>query len=231
MTKNNAINDAMPTPFTIGATSVTSTGTQLNYLSGVTIGASGNIMTSNSSVMISSAPNVAGSNQLISTQTASSSATINFTGLTSAYGYYYVVYWGVLPGTSTAQLGVRVSTDNGSTYSTTGYYYAATQQSTLPQTTTQSAANGTLYSIAGTAANNSPNTGAGILKIINPSQSSSYHQLSNKIVYVAPDGTVQTVIGACVWTSATAINAFQFIYGVGGGNIASGTFKLYGVLA
>lgn len=231
MTKNNAINDAMPTPFTIGATSVTSTGTQLNYLSGVTIGASGNIMTSNSSVMISSAPNSVGTTQVISTQSASNSATINFTGLTSAYAYYYVVYWGVVPGTSSAQLGVRVSTDNGSTYSTTGYYYAATQQNTTPGTTTQSAAAATIYSIAGAAANNSPNTGAGILKIINPSQSTSYHEMNNKIVYVDPNGFVQSVVGACVWTSATAINAFQFIYGVGGGNIASGTFKLYGVLA
>jgi hypothetical protein len=36
MATNNAINNTLPSPFTLGATSVTSTGTQLNYLSGLT---------------------------------------------------------------------------------------------------------------------------------------------------------------------------------------------------
>ncbi len=36
MATNNAINNTLPTPFTVGATSVTSTGTQLNYLNALT---------------------------------------------------------------------------------------------------------------------------------------------------------------------------------------------------
>jgi len=36
MTTNNSIDNTLPSPFTVGATSVTSTGTQLNYLNGLT---------------------------------------------------------------------------------------------------------------------------------------------------------------------------------------------------
>lgn len=36
MTANNAINNTLQSPFNVGATSVTSTGTQLNYLNGLT---------------------------------------------------------------------------------------------------------------------------------------------------------------------------------------------------
>ena len=37
MTANNAINNTLQTPFNVGATSVTSTGTQLNLLNGLTV--------------------------------------------------------------------------------------------------------------------------------------------------------------------------------------------------
>src|SRR3989344_2129528 len=53
---------------------------------------------------------------LLSTATASNSASITFTGLSSAYSSYEIVAVDVLPATDSVSLFLRVSTDGGSTY-------------------------------------------------------------------------------------------------------------------
>lgn len=229
MTTNNAINNTLTSPFTVGGTSVSTSGTQLNYLHGLVAGSSGNIITSNGSAMTTSSPNSVGCVQLIATGTASNSATINFTGLTSSYSYYYVVYSNIQPVANTGNLYLRVSTDNGSTFSATGYYYAGTQQTSASAAGVIAAANDTAFLLTLSQFNAGNDNGGGIIEIINPSQSTTYHQFFNNCIYVDSNGLVDSIVNSCLWTSTTAINAFQFF--CSGGNINTGTFKLYGVLA
>lgn len=229
MATNNSINNTLPSPFSIDATSVTATGTELNLVNGLTIGASGNIMTSNGTGIVSSAPNAVGTLQLISTQIASSSASISFTGLSSTYSYYYVVISNLLPATNAVVLTMQVSTNNGSSYSAAGYYYAQTAQNSGAGTGTVSAANAASFQITGSQTNAANNTGSLVVEIINPSQSTESHHFLNNCIYVNSAGGIDGVEGGCTWVTTTAINAVQFAYS--SGNISTGTFKLYGVLA
>lgn len=76
---------------------------------------SGNVMTSNGTAWTSAAP--AGSTLvLLGTATASASATLNFTSLiTSAYDSYYIVISDLITG-SAATIGLKGSSNNGSTW-------------------------------------------------------------------------------------------------------------------
>lgn len=228
MATNNAINNTLASPFVVGGTSVATSGTQFNYLHGLVAGSNGNIITSNGSAMTTSSPNSVGCVQLIATGTASNSATIDFTGLTSSYSYYYVVISNAQPVNNTDNLLFRVSTDNGSTYSATGYYYAATTQNSASGTGTNTAANSTNFRISFSQSNGGNDNGGGILEIINPSQTATYHQFLGNMTYVDSTGAIVTSVGGCLWVSTSAINAIRFLYNTG--NINTGTFKLYGVL-
>lgn len=228
MTTNNAINNILPSPFNIDGTSVTATGTELNLINGLTIGASGNIMTSNGTGIISSSPSSVGTLQLISTQTASNVANIAFTNLSSTYSEYYVIISNLLPITNNASFFMQVSTNNGSSYSATGYYYGQTDQNSSVQTGTFSASNSSSFGLMLNQSNAASNTGACEVTIINPGQSSKYHHFLNNSIYVDSAGKVDSIVGGCTWTTVTAINAVQF--GYSSGNISTGTFKLYGLL-
>ena len=60
---------------------------------------------------------------LLSTQTASSSASINFDSsvITTDYESYYVIINGLIPATNQTTLRFRFSTDNGSSYLSQNY--------------------------------------------------------------------------------------------------------------
>lgn len=64
---------------------------------------------------------------LLSTQVASSSATIDFTQISSNYTVYYLKIRKILPATDNTELNIRFSTDGGSTFLSTATYQLNTQ--------------------------------------------------------------------------------------------------------
>ena len=207
-----------------GTNNVYSTATYPN-----TAGTSGHILTSDGTNWNSTAPSGTGTVQLISTVVASSQAAVAFTGLSSTYSYYYVVYDGVLPLTNNVNLIMRVSTNNGSTYSSSGYYYAINVTTSGGSNSPAGGAGVGQFVLTSGQSNATSNTASGFLEIYNPSQSTNYQHINNRAIQIDSSGGVDSISGGGVWLTTTAVNAIQFSFS--SGNISTGTFKLYGVLA
>lgn len=173
---------------------------------------------------------------LLSTQTASASATISFTtGLDSTYDEYIFKFINIHPATDGANFQVNMSTDAGSNYNVTktttffrsyhkedgtdadlGYRTANDlAQSTSPATLNIGAGDGADESISGE------------LTLFNPSSTVFVkHFISNTNEYESGDISYQAfVAGYCNTTSA--VDAVQFSFSTG--NIDDGVIKLYGV--
>jgi hypothetical protein len=172
---------------------------------------------------------------LLSTQTASASATISFTtGLDSTYDEYVFKFINIHPSSSAANFTFNGSTDSGSNYNVTKTSAAHRAYHNEGDTYT-----GLDYSGAGLAQSTSfqvicdgmealsDSNGSGFLTIFNPS-STTYvkHYISSfNITEGTPECNVMHVAGYMNTTSA--INAIRFKFG--SGNIDDGIIKLYGV--
>lgn len=163
---------------------------------------------------------------LISSQTASNSASILFTSGISGYDVYFLRYYGVITATDAQLLLMQFSTDGGGSYSNSGYDC----QSSFAYTATLGV--GTNGAQAGVVlGDNLINAGSiscsGHAEIYNLGNASL-----NKQVIIQETGKHTTVgvyseTACCNWATSTAVNAIRII--MSSGNITSGTFKLYGV--
>jgi hypothetical protein len=159
---------------------------------------------------------------LISTQTASSSADITFTGLSSAYSLYAVHLTAVVPASNNVFLYFRTSTDGGSSYDSgaSDYSYDIHSSGTSASaTTTRVVLHGNQ---TGNAANEMFN---GIVEIYNPSATTETF-IGGRFTMKDNTGSLRVGSVAGVRNSAADVDAIQFLFSTG--NIASGTFKLYG---
>jgi hypothetical protein len=173
---------------------------------------------------------------LLSTQTASASATISFTtGLDSTYDEYIFKFINIHPATDNVSFQFNFSTDSGSNYNvtkTTTFFYAihneADTSTALSYDTgvdlAQSASNQIIVGIIG---NDNDQNVSGYLQLFNPS-STTYvkHFLSNVNNSTFDDQSVTTFI-AGYGNTTSAINAIRFE--MSSGNIDDGIIKLYGV--
>ena len=198
---------------------------------GANYGNSGQVLTSGGS---GAAPTwttpSAGAVSLISTATASSSASIAFTGLTTTYAYYYVEYDSLVASSAGPSFLMYVSSDNGSTYKGsfqykwTNFYVGMSSFARASQNT------GNEFYIA--AAGNGMGTaddgayGSGIVYIYSPAANSCTFtwQTMNR-----NSTTLDTQFGAggLVTNGLAAINAIKFQ--AESGATISGNFRLYGV--
>ena len=172
---------------------------------------------------------------LISSQTASASASISFTsGLTSTYKAYKFVFSNIHPASDT-YFQFNMSTDGGSNYNvtkTTTFFRSrhdeADTDTGLEYRTTEDLAQSTGFqSIAGGNGNGADENCGGQLILFNPastvyvkhfianSQKNTYHEYSF-VDYVAGYGN-----------TTSAVNAIQFK--MSSGNIDAGTIYLYGI--
>lgn len=177
-------------------------------------------------------PATIGSYQLISTQSASSSASIDFTGLSSAYRAYKIIIANVIPGTDTVELNFLTSANNGSSYDTGASDYGWVWQFTnfatgpVPTYTGDNAdARINLFNNLGT---NTDEKLSFELTLFTPSAATQMYMTFSGIVR-ANDGGLYYIDGGGARLSAAAVNAVRFI--TSSGNIASGSFSLYGIRA
>lgn len=164
---------------------------------------------------------------LISTATASTTATIDFT-LSSSYKSFEIRCISVVPSTDNVGMWIRISTDGGSTFLSGASDYAY-QRSILSGTTYTGTLTATDSKIA--VVDSGIGTGTGrycntTISVFEPSISSMYKNIAAKQYIYRSDGAynIREING--VYLSNTAVNAIRIL--MSSGNIASGTFELWG---
>jgi hypothetical protein len=174
---------------------------------------------------------------LISSQTASNSASISFTtGISSTYKEYQFYFINVRPATDQVPFMFNLSTDGGSTYAvtkTTTIFRAFHQEdNTVEQLSyygsydlAQSTAD---QAILWSVGNASDESGVGTLQLFNPS-STTYvkHYIFTGNEYEGTNFTINGYVGG-YGNTTSAINAIQFKFQ--SGNIADGTILMYGIV-
>ena len=177
-----------------------------------------------------------GSLTLLSTQTASASATISFTsGIDSTYDSYVFKFINIHPSADGAVFHFNMSTDGGSNYNVTktttvfqSEHDEADTSTALSYNTSHDLAQSTAFQLlVNYAGNGNDENTSGTLTLFNPS-STTYvkHFISDSNVYHADD-FMQNWKAAGYGNTTSAINAIQFKFA--SGNIDSGVIKLYGI--
>jgi hypothetical protein len=193
-------------------------------------------ITNNSVTGITVLANAADGITLISSQTASASATISFTtGLDSTYKAYKFVLVNMHPATDDTNFTFNLSTDSGSNYNATktttvfDTEHAESDASTsLTYNTGQDLAQSTSFQpMASRIGNGNDEHYSGTLFLFNPS-STTYvkHFIGDGINYKS-NNIAQSFYIAGYANTASAVNAIQFKFA--SGNIDAGTIYLYGI--
>lgn len=180
--------------------------------------------------------------ELISTQVASGSATIDFTGIGNTYDSYVVVIDAVKPSTDGVSFGMRVGTGATPTWVTSGYGYSAS--ACLDQTvsdfdlmqsasadriilgadgTQRSFGGGYYYSRVGNASGENLRCR---IEFSKPADN-NFIMVDFKGSYVNSDGFLVAFSGSGMRRTAGAITSLRFLFG--SGNISTGRATLYGL--
>ena len=177
---------------------------------------------------------------LISSQTASSSASLSFTtGIDSTYRTYMFKFINMHPSTN-AHFSFNLSTDSGSNYNVTktstvfgAYHNESGTDTLLSYDTGRDLAQSTGYqkiTMGGqVGANDADRSFSGTLILFNPSNTTyvkHYISNSNFMDEQPTPYTVNAFVGGYANTTS-AINAIDFIYSAG--NIDAGTIHMYGI--
>jgi hypothetical protein len=177
---------------------------------------------------------VTGNMVLLSTQTASNSATVSFTtGIDSTYKEYQFWFIDIHPRTAAPSFQFNLSTDSGSNYNVTktttfflAYHNEAGTDTSFGYSTSQDLAQSTAFqSISYDIGSGADESGAGTLTLFNPS-STTYvkHFISNaNNTYV---NYTQNHYMAGYGNTTSAVNAVQFK--MSSGNF-DGTILMFGI--
>ena len=188
---------------------------------------------------ITSFPNASGGTLiLLSTQTASASATISFTtGLDSTYDEYIFKFINIHPATDSTTFQFQGSTNGGSSYGVaiTSIFFRAVHDeadvnTALDYVTNSDLAQSTSFQninqLNDLGFDNDQNLG-GTLTLFNPSSTTYVKHFISTNNYSHPaDYSIESFV-AGYFNTTSAINAIQFK--MASGNIDDGIIKLYGV--
>lgn len=177
----------------------------------------------------------AGTLILLSTQTASNSATISFTtGLDSTYDEYQFKFIDIHPRTDAVDFTFNMSTDSGSNYNVTktstyfrSYHDEADTNVNFGYDDTSDLAQSTAFQkLMIVIGNGADENGCGTLQLFNPA-STTYvkHFISINHYYLHSDYSINSFVSG-YGNTTSAINAIQFK--MSSGNF-DGIIKLYGV--
>jgi len=173
---------------------------------------------------------------LLSTQTASASATISFTtGLDSTYDEYQFKFINMHPATNNTDFTFNLSTDSGSNYNVTktssffrAYHAEADTATALEYVDNRDAEQSTgFHSLTNLNGNQADSGASGSLTLFNPSSTTYVKHFIASSNCFDGDPYLLTSYLAGYANTTSAINAIQFKFS--GGNIDDGIIKLYGV--
>lgn len=187
------------------------------------VGTTGQILTSNGAGALPTFQSV-GSLVLLASHTASNSASLTFTSLiTATYSTYFLTFSKVVP-IADSVLELQISTNNGSSYSATGYQ-AGCNSNVYTSATITNTNSSTALLLSGTI--ESTQTGCcGHVWLYNLQNGGDFFARGDShFVNSTPVGVMAYFGGA---TGDTSVNAFQVLMSTG--NINTGTFSLYGLI-
>ena len=177
-----------------------------------------------------------GSMTLLQTQTASSSATIDFTSnIDSTYDSYVFKFYNMHPATDGAWFEFNMSTDGGSNYNVTktsssfnAFHYENDSSSGLAYRTDFDLAQSTSFqTIAPYLGNGNDESASGFLQIFNPSSTTFVKHFIARNSSQGDTDYSRDGYYAGYGNTTSAVNAIQFK--MSSGNIDSGVIKLYGI--
>ena len=173
---------------------------------------------------------------LLSTQTASASATISFTsGIDSTYDSYVFKFYNIHPATDNAffqfQADTGTNTSYNQTMTTTAFraeHYEDNSSAALNYDGGRDQAQGTAFQIISReVGNGNDECTSGKLKIFSPSSGTFVkHFIAETNVYANGTNSENRFV-AGYFNTTTALTRFQFKFD--SGNIDSGVIKLYGI--
>tara|TARA_Y100001963_G_scaffold14338_1_gene17891 strand:+ start:10 stop:612 length:603 start_codon:yes stop_codon:yes gene_type:complete len=176
-----------------------------------------------------------GAMTLLSTTTASSSATVDITsGIDDTYKEYIIKFYDVHPATDSTKFTCQFDTGTNTNYNqsiTSSYFRAAQDESATTDfgyKTAEDQANGTSFqTLCGTIGNANDESCSGILIIYDPSNTTFVKHFYSRVHgYTNNDYAIDDYAAGYINTT-TAITRVQFKFA--SGDIDAGTFKLYGV--
>lgn len=159
----------------------------------------------------------------ISTGTAAASASLAFTGLSSTYKAYMVVFENVTPTTPNPVLVMRVSTNNGSSYLSTGIYDIGQWYNAAGDILYTSSTGGTYLSILDSI----DTVGCNGSMWIFAAGSARNPKVQIDVNGRSGDAKLSLKSWGTINTASTAVNAIQFI--MHNGSTFSGKIHLYGL--
>ena len=224
------------TTLTLGASGDTVTSSADSLKANTIKDAGGNtLFTSDGSGTLSSVNSaLKGGLNFISSQTASGSASIEFTtGIDSTYDEYWFIMTKINPATDTTELQFQVSTDGGSNYNTNitstafnAYHQENDGEQSLGYKEEWDQADGTSYQdIIKDQGNGSDECGDGILKLFNPSSTTFVKNWSSENNHYHKDDASGNDYFAGYFNTTSAVNAISFK--MASGNF-DGTIAMYG---
>ena len=169
--------------------------------------------------------------ELILSQSASASATIDFTTvLNDTYDGYQLVGSSIKPATDNTKLQLQIGTGGTPTYQTLGYAWSQVYTIAATQTPTGSTSD-THIGILDAGGTNDLGNAAGengsfVLYFNNPEITDFCNFTYTGTYNRAADSLPISNFGGGTWSTAGAITAIRFL--MSSGNIASGRFTLYG---
>jgi hypothetical protein len=173
---------------------------------------------------------------LISSQTASNSASISFTtGINSTYKEYQFWFIDVHPRTDTTNFTFNLSTDSGSNYNVTktttlfnSYHTESGSDSGVSYETGRDLAQSTDFQqIAGTVGSDADQDSSGVLTLFNPASTTYVKHFISNIQYSHADNYCIDCFTAGYGNTTSAVNAVQFK--MASGNM-DGTILMYGIV-
>ena len=177
---------------------------------------------------------------LLSTQTASASASISFTtGINSTYDIYEFEFINIHPATNAVQFQFNISTNSGSNYNVTktsssfiSFHSEADTDAGLGYDISTDLAQSTAYQpLCGDTGNASDDSISGSLSIFNPSSTTFVKHCISTINHSFnqpsfPNYSINHFT-AGYGNTTSAVNAIRFQ--MSSGNIDAGTIKMYGI--
>lgn len=168
----------------------------------------------------------------LSVATASSSAQLVLTGITSAHPIHIIQLSNLVPATDGVNLGMQYSTDGGSTWMTTSQYeWGSLRNVSSGPTGSGSGGGGADYiflnSNSLSITNDAGKGFTGSLTLHNLAGSGNRKMMTGQGVFPASGGVYAQVSLNGVTAFTTAVSAVKFFFS--SGNIASGSARLFGV--
>jgi len=236
----NAIEPAGST-LTIGASGDTVVATDSVNVNTVKDAGGNTLWVSNGSGTLSSVNSGFGDAlKLISSQTASDSASLSFTsGLDSTYKEYIFKFYEINAASNVVDFSFQCSTDGGSNYNMTmtttffrAWHYANDTDSGLAYQDARDQAQGTAFQpIAFSSGNQAKGCMVGELHLFNPASTTYVKNFFTKTNLISANGSpyqLNSYVAGYVNSTTDTIDAVQFKFS--SGNINAGTIMMYGVL-